>query len=598
MTTTIVSPQKLGYRVRMAGVRANKPGFRAVKFKSGLNVILAERTEESTKKDTRNGVGKSTLIEVINFCLGAGATKGKGLLDEHLNGWEFTLDLLFDSKPLSISRLVDEPNRVYLGGDISVLPVQPSTDKETSTPYFKTTDWNAVLGSCLFGLPADGFKRKYAPTFRSLISYFIRRGRDAYSTPFEHYRKQLEWDKQVNNAFLLGLSWEDASDWQVIRDKKAVLEDLKNAVKTGIMDDVTGGSIGELEAEKVTLEASVREQQDAIRTFKVHPQYREIEQQANVLTREIHAATNKAVELRRLIADYEESIREVPEVNVDDLVSLYQEVGVSFPETTKRHLDEAKAFHIRVIRNRKNFLQAEMERLQRSLAEQEAIRKERTEERAGLLQILKEHHALDEYSKLQELLTGLLAKLKEVEMKIRTKRQIEEGTSTLRIEEERLKQRSRLDLDERSELRTKAVQIFNGHSEQLYNVPGIFVIDLKQSGFSFDIHIKGSGSTGIDSMKVFCYDLMLAELWSTRRPSPGFLIHDSIMFDSVDERQRAVALEMAAEKSEANHFQYICTFNSDMVPKDWFPPDFNLEQHVVLTLTDTRPEGSLLGFRW
>jgi uncharacterized protein YydD (DUF2326 family) len=569
-----------------------------VTFKSGLNVVLAERSEDSTKKDTRNSVGKSSLIEVINFCLGAGASKGKGLLDDHLSGWEFTLDLKFDDKKLSVSRLVDEPNRVYLGGELSVLPTAPAIDKETGTPYFKLADWNNVLGNCLFGLPVDGFKRKYAPTYRSLISYFIRRGRDAYSTPFEHYRKQLEWDKQVNNAYLLGLSWEDASDWQVIRDKKAVLDELKNAVKSGLMDEVTGGSIGELEAEKIALEGSIKEQQEALASFKVHPQYREIEQQANQLTREILKLTNRAVELRRLISDYEESIREVPEVNVDDVVSLYQEVGVAFPEGTKRHLEEAKDFHIRVIRNRKNFLKAEMERLQSSLEEAEAVRRAKTDERAGLLGILRETKALDEFTRLQELLTGRQAQLKEVEMKIRTKRQIEEGTSVLRIEEEQLKRRARLDLDERSELRTRAIRIFNSNSERLYHVPGILVIDLKQSGFTFDVQIKGSGSTGIDSMKVFCYDLTLAELWSTRKPSPGFLIHDSIMFDPVDERQRAIALEMAAEKSEQHHYQYICTINSDMLPRAEFSPSFDIDQHVVLTLTDTKPEGSLFGFRY
>ena len=155
-------------------------------------------------------------------------------------------------------------------------------------------------------------------------------------------------------------------------------------------------------------------------------------------------------------------------------------------------------------------------------------------------------------------------------MRIRTKRQIEEGTSILRIEEEQLRRRARLDLDERSEQRTRSIRIFNSNSERLYNVPGNLVIDLKQTGFSFDVQIKGSGSTGIDSMKVFCYDLTLAELWSTRKPSPGFLIHDSIMFDPVDEWQRAIALEMAAEKSEQNHYQYICTINSDMLPQSEF----------------------------
>ena len=71
---------------------------------------------------------------------------------------------------------------------------------------------------------------KYPPTFRSLICYMARRGRDAFSTPFEHYRKQLEWDKQVNNAFLLGLSWENAQAWQKLKDNEAEFSTLKVAL--------------------------------------------------------------------------------------------------------------------------------------------------------------------------------------------------------------------------------------------------------------------------------------------------------------------------------------------------------------------------------
>jgi uncharacterized protein YydD (DUF2326 family) len=52
-------------------VRADQPTFRDVTFTSGFNVVLAERTKESTKKDSRNGLGKSTLIEIISFCLGS-----------------------------------------------------------------------------------------------------------------------------------------------------------------------------------------------------------------------------------------------------------------------------------------------------------------------------------------------------------------------------------------------------------------------------------------------------------------------------------------------------------------------------------------------
>ena len=103
----------------------------------------------------------------------------------------------------------------------------------------------------------------------------------------------------------------------------------------------------------------------------------------------------------------------------------------------------------------------------------------------------------------------------------------------------------------------KAVQIFNEYSEYLYSEPGILSIDTKDKGFKFDINIKRTLSQGISYMKVFCYDLMLARLNSVRF-NIKFLIHDSTIFDGVDERQIAKAMELAASESAKYGFQYIC----------------------------------------
>ena len=125
-------------------------------------------------------------------------------------------------------------------------------------------------------------------------------------------------------------------------------------------------------------------------------------------------------------------------------------------------------------------------------------------------------------------------------------RKFEMGRSALKIEHERLHQRARRDHDERKAIRERAISLFNAHSEALYEAPGRLVIDIGEKGFRFNVDIERSGSQGIDSMKVFCYDLMLAQLWAGKHPSPGFLIHDSTIFDGVDERQVALALERAA----------------------------------------------------
>ena len=63
----------------ITAVRCDKPSFREVRFKPGFNVILAERVGEATDKDSRNGLGKTTLIEIIHFCLGASTKKNEGL---------------------------------------------------------------------------------------------------------------------------------------------------------------------------------------------------------------------------------------------------------------------------------------------------------------------------------------------------------------------------------------------------------------------------------------------------------------------------------------------------------------------------------------
>ena len=211
-------------------VRADQPTFREVTFTPGFNVILAERTMESTKKDCRNGLGKSMLIEIISFCLGAKPEK-TGLGHEALSDWSFTLDMHLRGQTVSVTRATRDAGKVFVEGDTTGWPIQPARIRSLAGPSSRLPSGLDCLETSCLACRRAASSSDYAPTFRSLISYFIRRGKDAYSIAFEHYRKQNEWDKQVNNAFLLGLAWEDASEWQRLRDKKASLEELKKAQK-------------------------------------------------------------------------------------------------------------------------------------------------------------------------------------------------------------------------------------------------------------------------------------------------------------------------------------------------------------------------------
>ena len=213
------------------------------------------------------------------------------------------------------------------------------------------------------GFP-EGEREGFGPTFRSLISYFIRRGYDAFSKPFEYYRKQKEWEKQVNCAYLLGLAWEDAQAWQQLKEQEEALTALKKAVTSGVVEGMVG-KVGELEAKKVGLEEAARKQGEELRSFQVHPQYREIEQQASALTGEIHELSNQNVADRRLLTYYQSSLAEVGDAETESVARLYEEAGVALAGTVVRRLEEVQEFHHhQLIGNRRRFLAAEVSRLE------------------------------------------------------------------------------------------------------------------------------------------------------------------------------------------------------------------------------------------
>jgi uncharacterized protein YydD (DUF2326 family) len=580
-------------------VRCDKESFREVRFNPGFNVILAERLKESTKKDSRNGLGKTTLIEIIHFCLGATAKKNEGLLVKELENWTFILDLTLKNKDYSIYRNTLDCNKIEIEGDVSDWPIKPTFDHNEEKYVLTIKEWNTLLGYLMFAIPGEDTQKKYSPTFRSLISYFMRRGTGGYSSPFKHYPLQKEWDIQVHNAFLLGLNREYAAEFQELKDNENTLKELKRAANQGLLSGYVG-SIGELEAERIRLEDNISRLTEELKSFKVHPQYFKIQEEANHLTKEIHDISNRLTIDKQLLSKYRESIVQEKDISTEKVKQVYVEAGLVFHETLLKRLDDVSDFHKNIIENRKEYLKAEIERLAREIAEQESKIEQLSCKRAELLEVLKTHGALEEYTKLQGRAAGMKQQLEEIKNRKENLKRFEEGKNSLRIAKAELFQKSRLDFQERMPHVETAVKLFNKYSEGLYNEPGALSIDVTETGYKYKVEIKRAGSQGIGYMKVFCYDLTLAGLLLESGYTWNSLIHDSTIFDGVDERQIAKALELAASEAEEQGIQYICALNSDNVPYDDFSEGFRprFDEHVVITFTDATDGGGLLGIRF
>ncbi len=579
----------------IVAIRSNVSSFQEIKFDQGFNAVLADRTKESTRMDSRNGLGKTTLIEIIHFCLGSQTRRNRGLMVTHLRGWTFSLDMRINGRDFTVSRSLDYPSRITLDGDVRDL-TGPS-DRLDGTIEVRVKEWNSILGHLLFGIVDEEPPPKYQPTFRSLFSYLARRGRDSYGSPFLHYRTQRESDKQVNNAFLLGLTWQHASQLQDLKDEENLLSRLRRAAQEGLLRGMVG-TLGALEAERARLESDLRSYAESLESFRVHDRYREIEQEANELTATIQQLSNANVADGRLLSLYRGSLEDNQVPDAQEVLEVYEAVGVAMPELVRRRLSDVQDFHHQLLANRQAYLQSEIQRIENNRSRRDLEIHERTERRAQLLEVLQTHRALQEYTQLNDLYLKLVARRDEVDNRIANLTRVEQGRSEVRIRRELLLQTARREFEEMREAREVAINIFNAYSEALYSAPGNLVVDITSTGFRFDVEILRSGSQGINNMKILCYDLMLAQLWAMKHPNPGMLIHDSTIFDGVDERQTAQALELAQREADRWGFQYICTLNSDTLPYADFSPSFDLDPFVRLRLTDESIEGGLLGIRY
>lgn len=577
-------------------IMADKPTFKKINFREGLNVVLAERTKGSTKKDSRNGLGKSTLIEIIHFCLGG--TKGDTLGKKEMNNWTFTMKIDLDGRPYLISRNTSNESKIILDGDCSTWPIKPTIDNKTGKQIVSRSDWTRILGRIMFDLQLT-YSYKYHPTFRSLISYFVRKNGQSggFLSPFQQYKNQLEWDIQVNNSYLLGLGWEYATQQQILKDRKKVIEQIKQEAQTGIISNFMG-NMGELEAEKIKLENRVDDEEKDLASFKVHQQYKQIEDDANEITESIHKKINQNIDDKRLLEHYEASLKEEVDADPEQVTGVYEEAGFIFSDKVTKKISDVLEFHKKVVSNRKEFLKSELTRIEHNIRNRENKIQELTTKKSKLMHTLQTHGALDEYNKLQADHQNKVALLKDILQKLTNLKRFEEGKSSIILEQESLRKSALSDLEERRDQKQDAILAFNSFSESLYEAPGTLSINVSNRGYKFAVEIQRSGSHGIGNMKIFCYDLMLAKLWAKKARTQLFLIHDSIVFADVDERQKALALQLAESQSKNNHFQYICTMNSDTVPNNDFTEDFDFDKYIVMTLTDASSDGGLLGTRF
>ncbi len=364
------------------------------------------------------------------------------------------------------------------------------------------------------------------------------------------------------------------------------------------MLDTFIGSTAELRTSLMLAENRFLELREHVTNYQVLPEYHNLEQEANQLTRELGTLADENTTDRLLLAELQEALNQESDPSLTDLESLYEEAGVILPNSIVRRFEEVRLFHKSIITNRRSYLGNEVVAARQRIRVRDQRMPEISARLARIMAMLQSYGALDQFTKLQSELSAQEAKTELLRQRFLAAERLESERNELAFERNQLEVRLRQDYHEQAEVLRDAILAFGKFSSALYENPGNLTISTSSNGPQFDVRIDGAKSGGINNMQIFCFDMMLMQLCAERHVGPGFLVHDSHLFDGVDERQVAKALQLGENAARDLHFQYIVTMNSDAIPRD-LPDNFNLDNYILpIRLTDATENGGLFGTRF
>lgn len=573
--------------------------FKTVIFHDGLNILLADKSPNSSDGYTRNSAGKSSLIEIVQFLMGANATKDSLPKHPKLEQYTFTGEFRISGHNIKASRKGADAGKILISSeDAQRIRIETKVAKD-GTVYVSNDVWKSALGYHMFGMPIDAWQRKNSPTFRQLFPYFARRaGSGGYERPEKTWANASRADYQINLSYLFGLDWTVPADLEAVREREKQLTELRKASKGGAFDHLVG-TVAELRPKLALGEEKVTKLRSEIERFEVSDTYRELSDEAAAARTEMLRLELKAVALKDNIEHLTNALNsQVPPV-VSNVARLYEAIGIQLPDVARRRFEDVAAFHTSVIRNRKAYLETEITEARAQLASGGARSRQLSDRRSEILTFLQGKGALEDFTLLQSRLAEAEAETESLRQRYEAATMLEGKATELEIDRANIKRRLQSDHAERKARIDESIIVIGKLIADLYDDrTGEFQVSVTNNGPEFSISIQGDRGGGISNIEIFCFDIALFTAAAKRLGGPGFLIHDSHLFDPVDERQIARAVSLGAEYADATNGQYIVALNSDVFERLSLPEGRDWNEAILKMRLSDDEKGGLFGFRF
>lgn len=526
--------------------------FEPIFFEYGVNIIMGEKSENTSKKI---GVGKSICIEFISFCL------FKRLSDSRLNlipksnieirNSLIKLDLDFNNRKITIIRSIENAEKVVI-----------IIDGEEKL-FDKLDDASNYLGFIYF----EKFPANIARlSFRNLLQPIIRDERSEFKDLIQCHdtTKRIPPDYGPHLLYL-GFGVEKYLEIKTvnknIQSKAAYFSEITKLVTNNkeIKVQDAKAHLNELESEVLKINKSIESLKNNDSFEVLQDDLVKIENELSKLR-----ARQQAVkfEIRQI-----DSLPKPEAINENEISILFNQFKNGLGDIVEKSLEDLKffknkidGFRSSIVNERLVALRDELRILNESTRKFDNIYSEKLSliDNGDVLKDLKTSISI--FNEKNRELSTLQSLIERYDSSERDKKALDVEKSNLIAQ-----------LDEEIYQRTVIIKSFKDtileiHEKVMGNREAHFDIKTTKNKniVEFVMRTDDDGSHSTERMKIFIYDVSLMLNSHTKKNHPGFLIHDNI-FEDDDSIERGLNFLYDYNEKNPNEFQYIVTLNSDLI---------------------------------
>lgn len=543
--------------------------IRSINFHLGLNLIIDE-TDSENHQDSGNNVGKTTVLRLIDFCLGG---EGKNIYKdpEFENKSNTEVEIFLTQNDIVITLILKEDLELESSEEIKIrrnFLKYSSKIQEINDEPIDNKNFHLQLKELIF----KSSDRK--PSFRQIISKNIRDEKNKLTNTVKVLHTTVTKEEyEALYLFWLGINLDDADRKQKILAQKKIEENLQRRLRRDF-------NLSQIQQSQIVLQRNILELEEKKNSFNLNENYREdltrldeIKSQIN----KISSSLNRLNLRRELIIESKEDLeKDKSHIDTEKIKNLYSDAKALIPNLQKT-FEQTLSFHNKMVDEKFKYITEELPQINDEI---QILEK-------GLSSLIISEKKLSSQLKKAGALEDLEKIIKELNTSYERKGSLDEKQSlwensinkveSLETELELINQ----GILSKEGLIEQRVAEFNKYFSEISNklYGELFILSTDKTDRAYELNISsisGNLGTGKKKGQIAAFDLAYIQF----ADSEGIECLHFILHDQIETVHGNQILNLINEVIGDINCQYIAP-----ILKDKLPSEFDFSEYIILTLS-------------